>query len=283
MSALKVKVVLILVLIMVNVPLLEGKIGYSLNVLVNNSTMQSHWSRSESTSKLKFQTETKASGDGNYSNYLKISGLAGIGMDDCSHASEGRLAIRDTLKVESMENWIDIEERVTGDSEHYSVEINESLPTTIFSNNRILYQGTGIRVNNAYTTRDERMETSFYANKLTKSVAFAAYRDKALITATVTPASASEVVRKNAGMAFKLSSASDIYSGVQFVSGDDQIEEDYFGQFALNQKVMAQSIFNLIESDESSLCCVSWPELPMNRTCTDGDDQAESDQEVNEI
>ncbi|NYT01365.1 MAG: hypothetical protein GKC10_01195 [Methanosarcinales archaeon] len=271
MRAVAAKAIIILLLITLNIPLLEGKIGYSLNVVVNNSTMQSHWSRSESTSKLKVQSETRVSGDGNYSNYLKISGLAGIGMHDRTHANQGRLAIRDTLQVESSENWIDIEERVTDNSEQYSVEINESLPTSIFNNNRILYQGEGIRVNNVYTTREDRVETSFQASKFTRSVAFAAYRDKALISARVTPSGATEVEHKNAGMAFKLSSASDIYSGIRFVSGDDLVEEDYLGQFALDQKVMTQSRFNLTEAGQWSGCCIL-PAFSLNRTSSDANE-----------
>jgi len=214
----------------------EGKIGYDIGVTVSNSTSQSQWGRSQSTAVLTFHSDTVFNGDGNTSKYLNIVGFAGIGLKENTYTKEGRLRYEDLIELTSQENYIFIDKTVTNNSEFYRCEINESLPTFLYNENKIYYRGAGIRARNRYYNNEDALYTKYYSNRFSKTVRYAGTYTNGLITAEVTPARVDEEVLKNSATAFVLSSSSDQYSGFAFVSDSVPIiEEIYLGSFDINQ------------------------------------------------
>ena len=228
----------------------EAKIGYDINVVVNNSTMQSSWSKSQSTAKLTFLFDGACTGMGRSSKYLKIDGFAGIGMKENTYTGEGRLICKDQINLISEEGHIDINEKGDNNSERYTCKINASLPTTIYNTNDIYYRGSGIHTRNIYKNNENIIYTNYYSDIFLKSVRYAGTYNDERISAEVTPEGAKEIIRTNPVVAFDVSSTSDQYSGIGFISDNTQLIEDrYMGTFTINEKIIKKYDFNASEEE----------------------------------
>ncbi|MGB9924004.1 MAG: hypothetical protein ACPLLR_03335 [Methanothrix sp.] len=230
-------------------PLCDAQVGYCIDVTVNNSTMSSSWSRCQSTVPLFFNAETRVTGNGNFSRHVSVDGFAKIGLNEASHGGQGRLVMSDLLSLSSQVDWIEINEAVINESlyipikgqDRYTVKINESLPTNVYSKQSILYRGKGMYAKNVYMNDDKKISTSYHATDLLKSVASVGIlAPQAYVFADVTPARALQAVFEKRGMAFALTSTSDLYSGFSFVSDDAFIDEAYVGKFKMKKVITTQ-------------------------------------------
>lgn len=252
----------LVVIFMIILPISEAKVGYSIDVTVNNSTAKSEFSRSQSTNVLRFTVDSACSGNGNSSKYKKIDGFAGIGIKDTTYARKGRMIAKETLKLSSTVNWIKIYETVSGlplnetpdqgnsaviehQTDHYTAEINESIPTILLDRNEIYYRGDGINTRNEYRNNGDEFVTNYYATALTKSEAYAGVYNNALILADIIPGRVNAFVGQNFSSVFRLSSASDRYSGFGFASGNEFMEETYLGSFNIDTKIIIVHKFKL--------------------------------------
>jgi hypothetical protein len=230
--------------------------GYDIDVIVNNTTGQSHWGWSQSTRELDFSMDGNVKGDGNSSSYKIIKGFAGIGMRDNTYARNGRLIESNSLLLSSRINWIYIDEAVTNNAELYSVKINESLPTLLLEKRDIRYRGDGISTRSSYVNNEYKIYTNYYANRFSKSTAVLSRYLDAKIYSDVTPASISELIGRNFSTDFIISSESDKYSELSFKSDDENIGESYLGSFTINNKISKSNKYNIEEhEDEERLGC----------------------------
>lgn len=251
----------------------DAKIGYDIDVVVNNSTMSSHWSRSQSTEILKFNSSSVFKGEGSSTKYQKITGFAGLGLKETTYAREGQLNIEDELILASDERYIWINE--TGGnysdqylSDHYSIEINESLPTIIANKNEIFYVGDGINTRNTYINGENKVLTNYYGGRLSKLVTSISTYNNSLIRADVTPGRVVERILKDPVIFFNLRSFSDKYSGIGYISDESLLEERYLGTFRMETSINKNYAFNATnESEESAWleCCFSSNEYPADK------------------
>lgn len=249
MSRLSATVVVISIIYLCINSLCDARVGYCIDVAVNNSTMSSSWSRCQSTVPLSFDSETRIRGNGNFSRHVSVDGFAKIGLSEASHGGQGRLIMSDLLSLSSDVEWIEINEAVVNESSYmhikdqdrYSIKINESLPTNVYSKQSILYKGEGIYAKNAYINDDKKISTSYHATDLLKSVmSLGILAPRAYVFADVTPARSLEAIFEKRGVAFTLTSTSDLYSGFSYVSDDAIIDEAYWGRFKLNKVITSQ-------------------------------------------
>ena len=247
----------------------DAKVGYCIDVTVNNSTMSSSWSRCQSTIPLTCQTVTKITGVGNFSRYESLDGFAKIGLKELSHGNQGKLVLSDLLSASSRVDWIEINEVAINDSstllnkvgeDHYTIKINESIPTTVYDKQNILFQGKGIYERNNYINNDDKIVTNYYGTQLSKSVtSLGILAPQSYAFGDITPARTLETVLENRGVAFKLESNSNQYSGFGFASDTGSIEETYRGTFKLNEIITNIHSYNF--SDDSEMlqdfipCC----------------------------
>lgn len=259
MEELSFRSILFIIVVVVAIFITEAKIGYDMNVVVSNSTMQSNWRRSQSTEVLALQIDGEFSGEGNFTKYLVIDGFAGIGMKENTFAKDGRIRSEDRINLNSEEEYIYINQIWDNESERYFCEINESLPTLLYNENNIRFRGESIRSRSNYKNNEDCIYTKYYSNELIKSVRYFGLYSNALITAKVTPDSVEENVTRNSLLAFGLSSSSDRYSELGFVSGGEQlIEENYVGSFTISETITKQyEGLNLNMSEEME---ISWLE-----------------------
>ena len=256
--------ILVLLIIILSIyaffPFCAAKVGYCIEVTVNNSTMSSSWGRCQSTVPLTCQTVTKISGNGNFSRYESIEGFAKIGLKELSHGNQGKLVLSDLLSVSSRVNWIEINEVSINESpnllnevgyDHYTIKINESIPTTIYNKQNILYQGKGMRVKNNYINNNDKIVTNYFGTRLSKSVtSLGILSPRSYIFADITPARTLETVLENRGVAFKLESNSNQYSGFGFASDNSFIEQTYWGAFKLNKIISNIHSYNYSDNSE---------------------------------
>jgi len=240
----------------------QAKVGYDIHVVVNNSTMSSEWSRSQSTDILSFKAEGVCNGDGKFSKYVDIDGFAGQSLKETGYSNPGRLISKSAIQVKSDEDWLYIVESGKNDSELYTVEINESLPTFVYSEEDLYYSGEGIRTRSVYVNNEDEIYTRYYATRLLKSHRYGGIYSNSLITAEVTPSRAEELVLTNYTTAFRISSQSDRYSGLGYVSEGELIEQRYVGSFTINQVISSKRMFNLDDEEGDWLgCCPSKPDI----------------------
>lgn len=235
----------------------DAKVGYDINVVVNNSTATSQWSRSQSTEVLYFYEDGSCSGVGNSSKYAKISGFAGIDTKETTHTKKGQLITADSLTLASAENQITIEESVRNNS--YEADINESLPTIMIQKSNLFYKGLGINTKNIYINNDDKIITNYNGKSLTKLAGYGAVYNNALIHVDIIPGRVNEIVDQNYTSAFSLSSASDTYSGLGFASSKEFIEEVYPGNFKVNLRILKDHRFYRINDTNSMIgfdCCI---------------------------
>lgn len=249
MRRLSAALVIIPILCLSVISLSDARVGYCIDVTVNNSTMSSSWSRCQSTVPLSFDSETRVTGNGNFSRHVSVDGFAKIGLNEASHGGQGRLVMSDLLSLSSQVEWIEINEVVVNESSYmhikdhdrYSVKINESLPTNVYNKQSILYKGKGMYAKNVYMNDDKTISTSYHATDLLKSVASVGIlAPQAYVFADVTPARSLQAVFEKRGIAFALMSTSDLYSGFSFVSDDAFIDEAYIGKFKMKKVVTTQ-------------------------------------------
>lgn len=240
---------LVVIPILCLLSLSDARVGYCIDVTVNNSTMSSSWSRCQSTVPLFFDSETKVTGNGNFSRHVSVDGFAKIGLNEASHGGQGRLVMSDLLSLSSQVEWIEINEVVVNESSYmhineqdrYRVKINESLPTNVYSRQSLLYRGAGMYAKNVYVNDDKKVSTSYHATELLKSVAsLGILAPNAYVFADVTPARSLQAIFEKRGMAFTLTSTSNLYSGFSYVSDDVIIDEAYVGKFKMNKVITSQ-------------------------------------------
>lgn len=233
-----------------------AKEGYDVNIMVNNSTMESNWRADQSTEILSFQAEGLCTGNGSYSKYLRISGFVGMGLKENTHTNEGRLINKNDVKVVSDKRWINFID-IVNNSEHYVGEINESLPTVMYSNEDLYYRGDGIYTNNKYVNKEEGIYTKYRASRLIKSVKYGSAYVGSLISANVTPDRVQELILRNSTTAFKLASDSDQYSELGYRSKDECLEETYFGPFIMDNKIIIKRDYGISDEQNWLSCCYS--------------------------
>ncbi|HNX40362.1 MAG TPA: hypothetical protein PKK11_07230, partial [Methanothrix sp.] len=135
--------------------------------------------------------------------------------------------------------------------DHYSIKINESLPTNIYNRQNFFYTGEGVRVKNKYLNNDHAIVTNYYATQLSKSVtSLGILFPRSYIFADITPARTLETILENRGVAFKLESSSNQYSGFGYKSDSAFIEETYRGSFKLNQVISNAQSYKYLDADE---------------------------------
>ena len=251
----------------------EAKVGYDIHVIVNNSTMASEWGRSQSTEILSFQADSICNGNGKFAKYVNIDGFAGQSLKETGYSNPGRLISKGNLQVKSDLGWINIEisgktEPGEDESERYNttninetdiamVEINESLPTLVYSEEDLYYSGEGIRTRSTYVNNKDEIYTRYYATRLLKSSKYGGIYSNSLIKVEVTPTRVEESVLTNSTTAFRTSSQSDRYSGLGYVSEGEQIEQSYFGSYTINQVITSKMKFNLEDQGDWLGCCPS--------------------------
>jgi hypothetical protein len=238
----------------------DGKVGYSISVTVNDSNASTSWGRSHFTSVFDFNSESHTKGDGNSTQYAKISGLTGVSLLETTHTKEGRLKEDKRLSAISSVNSIAIDESVSNNAEKYSVTINESMPSYLISVSEVQYRGEGINKRSNYINNDDEIMTRYQAKKFSESTAFLAKYRNALIVADVTPNEIVEFIGENYSTVLQTSSNSDMYSGFKMRSSNEFIDQDYFGQFKINRRVEKSHSFAKQDADdlESLLdCCPS--------------------------
>lgn len=250
----------------------EAKVGYDIHVVVNNSTMSSEWGRSQSTNVMSFQADSICSGDGKFAKYVNVEGFAGQSLKETGYSNPGRLIYNSTLQVKSDVCWINIaksgetsEKNYTNDfntttinaTDIYTVEINESLPTFVLSREDLYYNGEGIRTRSAYVNNEDEIYTRYYATRLLKSSRYGGIHSSSIINVSVTPARVEESVLTNSTTAFRISSQSDRYSGLAYVSEGEEIEQSYFGSFTINQVITSKKKFSLENQEDWLSCCPS--------------------------
>jgi hypothetical protein len=222
----------------------NAKTGYSLNVKVDDST----WSWSQSSQTLSFRTESEVEGDGRSSKYASLSGFAGNSIKENTYTNNGSLSAKSTMMVKSLVNYIHITEQVDDSSNSYHAEINESLPTTVFSEDDIFYKGKGIYSRNNYRSNDININTDYQGSKLLKTVRYAGTYSNSYIWADVTPSWVCTRELSNNTAAIKIYSISDRYSGFSVDSGDKLLEDNYQGVFTINRNLLYKNKFYLNQS-----------------------------------
>jgi hypothetical protein len=249
---------LILISMLFAIPISEGRIGYEIDVYVNNSTTGSHWGIGQSTSVLNWNYESKVSGDGNYSKYADIQGLAGMNRKENTFANNGHITAKDVQNVIGRFGWIDIDEVVTNKAERYTLDINESLPAGISDQNQIIYRGKGIYMRESYENNNNKIMTNYYATKFSKTIDYRSYYQNALIHADIIPGRICADVLRNYGMGFALSSISDKSLRFVYDSNGLVIDQSYVGNFNLNKKIqMGQKFIKDEQEDDNLNCCSS--------------------------
>jgi hypothetical protein len=238
-------------------PISNAKVGYSLNVIVNDSNMSSSWSRSSYTNVLAFISDGQCTGTGNSSKYVSLSGFAGLGFKETGYTKEGRLINSNKISVVSKARDIHIEETGTENSTVYTAYINESFPTVLYHADDLYYRGIGIRNRNAYENSKDKIFTNYFGTSLSKSIKYGGIYNDARIYATVTPSSVDENIFENRTSAFRVSSISDRYTGFGFTTGDAFLEQAYTGSFNLESKLIMGRKFLINLTEEEYLPCCS--------------------------
>jgi hypothetical protein len=256
-------------------PILDARVGYGINVFVNDSNMSSFWGRSSYTNPLAFISDGQCTGTGNSSKYVSLSGFSGLSFKETGYTKEGKLIDSNKVSVVSQVGDIHIEETGTENSTKYIAYINESFPTVLYHADDLYYRGLGIRSRNVYENSQDKIFTNYLGKTLSKTVKYGGIYKNASIFATVTPGSVDEHILENRTSAFRISSSSDQYTGFGFKTADTFQEQAYTGIFNLESKLMIGHKFKLNRDEDSYLpCCSSFaemtedPHLDMQIKCT---------------
>jgi hypothetical protein len=233
----------------------NGKVGYDIYAVVNNSNASSSFGWSHYTTVLSYNLVSSIKGDGNSSQYTKINGFDNINLKENTYTKSGRLKEDKRLSIASQVNWVYIDEDVTDNPEAYRVMINESMPSSLMNVEQIAYRGEGIYKRNSYVNNNDEMATDYQAKKFSEDSAFLGIYRNAFIYAEVTPIRVERFLGENYSTAFQVSSDSDLYSGFKFKSSDDLIDERYVGSFKLNAKVSRVHSFEWSPTDDDWLGC----------------------------
>ncbi len=234
----------------------DARVGYDINVVVNNSSSSSSFGWSHHTTVLSYKLESHIKGDGNTSKYINVNGFDDINLKETTHTMNGRLKEDKSLSLASQVNWIYIDEDVTNNPEEaYHVEINESMPSSLLNVEEIAYRGDGIHKRNSYINNDDEIITNYQAKRFSESSAFLAIYRNAFIVADVTPARVEKFIGENYSTIFQVSSDSDLYSGFKFKSSDNLIDQSYVGSFKLNAKVSRVHSFERSPAEDDWLGC----------------------------
>lgn len=224
----------------------SAKIGYSINVLVNDSNSSSHWSKSQVTQDLVFFSESKCTGTGNSSKYISISGFAGMGAKEAAHSKQGRLIEKNTMGLTSKELWLHINEKVTDNSMKYKGNIESYMPTVLYCTSDLYYRGNGMTAKNLYINGKDKILTNYEGSSLSKSVKYGGISNESNIEVVVTPEYTIENAYENRTVALRINSASNRYTGLGYSSGDDLIEQAYRGDFKMDAKILKGQKFVIL-------------------------------------
>jgi len=230
----------------------NASVGYSMNVMVNNTT----WSLTKSTQVLSFQLESSVKGNGNSSKYLSLKGLTNNNsLWENTYTREGNLTDQNRIDVKSTVDYIHIKEHVDADSNHYSAEINESMPTVVFSQDDFFFKGKQVFSRNRYVNDNTVLKTNYHGTKLLKTIDYAGTFTNSITFADLSTSSAATRSLKNESTALSLYSVSDQYSGLLYRSCKGTWDEDYFGLFNINRYILEKNVFHF-DREEDAMGCV---------------------------
>ncbi|OPX74651.1 MAG: hypothetical protein A4E44_01865 [Methanosaeta sp. PtaB.Bin018] len=249
----------------------NARVGYSLNVFVNNESGSSSWSSSMSTEALAFRAQSELSGTGNSSKYVRVSDMAGMNFKDSGYTKQGRLIDNSTLSVASKARYIHIQETGTDNSTVYNAVINQSLPTVLYAANELYYRGDGMSTRNQFVNGKDKIVTSLSGTTLTKSAVFGGAYNDSMTFVEVTPVFVKQIELENRTTAFRITSASDKYTKLGFKSGEAIIEQEYVGAFKMDTKLIKGNTFHFRDdlgySDKCGCGIKGYAWLPC---CSDG-------------
>ena len=255
MNNIQLKIIYFFIIIVAILAQADGKVGYDIHATVNNSTATSSFGWSHYTTVLGYNLESSIKGDGNSSQYIKVTGFDNINLKENTHTKNGRLKEDKRLSIAGQVNFISIDEDVTSNPEAYHVVINESMPSSLLNVEQITYRGDGIDKRNSYINNNDEITTNYQAQKFSENSAFLGVYRNAFISADVTPARVDKFIGENYSTTFQVSSDSDLYSGFKFKSDDELIDESYVGSFKLNAKVSRVHRFERALYEEDWLGC----------------------------
>jgi len=242
-----------LLIFMIIAPIFDAKTGYGINVLVHDSNSSSFWGRSLTTNELIFTAESKCTGSGNSSKYVSISDFAGIDLKESAYSKQGRLIEKNLMGLTSKMGWVHIEERGTDNSNTYTANLNVSMPTILYSTDDLYYRGNGMNARSEYRNGETKFEIDHYGSSLTKSVKYGATFNDSKVQAIVTPNSIYENANENRTIAFRLTSASNKYTGLELSSEDEFIEQIYRGDFKVDAKIIKVNKFVILNNTQNEM------------------------------
>jgi hypothetical protein len=268
------------ILILISIfPLASGRYGYTINVMVDDGNNSTTWSRSFSAmDALTLQSESKVSGEGNFSKYSRISGFSGISLKEATSGIQGKLAESNKLKVASSQGEITINGEVYNETnltnspdlppieskERVHIETNETTPAFVSNQGEILFRGKAIYNRNYYANGDCSIETDYSGKFLNKKVAFGSVFRNSLSDVDITATKIRAFEGENRSLAFGLSSTSEGISKFRTISdaNDGLIEEIHTGSFTISRKILMDINFQLDkEEDDWIRCCLPAHEL----------------------
>jgi hypothetical protein len=224
----------------------EARMGYDIAVSVNGL----HWSRSQYTEFINLRMDSACNGSGDSSKYVKIAGLAGIGMKESTHSSKGKLISEERLNLSSYWVSTDIEESYNISTHRFTADINETMPTFLSDENSLVFKGESIYSRNFYHNNGDDVSTDYIGSYLSKAIRYAGIYKNAKIHTVIGPSSVDETAFKNAAWAFRLSSESDTYTGLKYVGDDGILDDSYSGEFKVEEKILKGYDFRTTEFEE---------------------------------
>lgn len=270
----KLLIILTAALILASIlPFASARYGYTITVEVDDGSNSTTWSRSFSAmDALTLQSESKVSGEGNFSKYNRITGFSGISMKEATSGIQGKLAESNKLKVASSQGEIIINGEIYNESnpinpnlppiksrERVNIEINETAPAFVSNQGEILFRGKAIYNRNYYTNKDYRIETDYTGKFLNKKVAYGSIFRNSLADVDITSTDIREFEGENRSMAFGLSSTSEGLSEFKMISCSDDalIEETHAGSFTISRKILMDTSFQLNKNEDDWIhCCL---------------------------
>lgn len=271
--------IIILTVLIINLifPICSARYGYTITVVVDDDKGNStRWSRSFSAmDALTLQSESKVSGEGNFSKYNRVSGFSGISFKEVTSGMQGKLAESNKLKVKSSAGEITINGELYNTSnpitdqeiksiETVHIETNETAPAFVSSQGEILFRGKKINNRNYYINGNDRIETDYFGKFLNKKIAFGSIFKNSLSDVDITSTKIREFEGENRSLAFGLSSISDGISKFRMVSGSNEsvVEETYAGSFTISRKILMDTSVILNRDEYDGLyCCLPAKEV----------------------
>ncbi len=229
-----------------------ARMGYSINAQVNNTT----WSWSQSTQTISFQMDSQVNGNGNYSRYATVTDFAGNSLSENTHTDNGTLRLESNLFLKSIAEYVHITEHVNTQSNEYTADINESMPTVLVNKDDLFFKGRSVYSRNMYSNGDNTIITDYHGSKLLKTVGYLGEYNNSIIHADVTASYVSPRILSNDTIALSLRSVSDRYSGFSLQSENSEWEEGYNGLFTIDKNLIIENRFRYRADEDPMECCL---------------------------